>query len=73
MLMMGKYKTYTLKFKAAAIDFSKHHSISETARVFKTDRKRIREWINNEDDVKKQLQCGTADRKRLAGGGTKKR
>ena len=70
---MGKYKVYSLKYKAAAIDYLKHHTISDTAKVFNVDRKRIHEWRDNEENIKEQLQSGNTDRKRVAGGGAKKR
>jgi hypothetical protein len=43
-----KLNCYSIDKKLEAIDYAKNHSIHDTARYFKVDRKRIRYWKSQE-------------------------
>ena len=47
---MGKVSKYTTEFKLSAINWHNEHgeSLHRTAKHFDVDRKRIREWLQNE-------------------------
>jgi hypothetical protein len=47
-----KKNCYSIDKKLEAIDYAKKHSMHETARHFKVDRKRIREWISQEGPLR---------------------
>ena len=71
-----KVKSYTLAFKVAAIDYHKDgHSKEETARHAGVDPKRIRDWVKNEENLKRgleeQVSGSKAKRRRLGGAGRK--
>ena len=57
--------SYSIEYKLEVIAQAKRTSISEASRRFKIDRKRIREWIQNEQ----KLGASNKKRKRLLGGG----
>ena len=44
---------YTMEFKRKVINYAKENFYNEAARKFKIDRKRVREWVNQEDKVLK--------------------
>ena len=48
---MGPKRSFTVQFKLNAIKWHQENGIivSATARTFNVDRKRIREWLENED------------------------
>ena len=58
---------YTMEFKRKVINYAKENSYNGAARKFKIDRKRVREWVNQEDKVLKMK----GKRFRVEGGGRK--
>ena len=44
---------YTMEFKREVINYAKENSYNGAARKFKIDRKRVRDWVNQEDKVLK--------------------
>ena len=50
-----KIKSYTLSFKLLVVKHAKLSSIKTAERKFGFDRKRIREWIQNEGKIQKKL------------------
>ena len=44
---------YTMEFKRKVINYAKENSYNGAARKFKIDRKRVREWVNQDDKVLK--------------------
>ena len=69
-----KTRSYTISFKLAALDFLKFHNVSEAARQFNVDRKRIREWREEEKKLCEEDKMNAQKkRKRLVGGGRKPR
>lgn len=69
-----KTKSYSISYKLAALDFLKFHNVSEAARKFNVDRKRIREWREQEKKLREEDKvCVQKKRKRLSGGGRKPR
>ena len=52
--MPKTYHTYTVQFKVSVIDWHLAHreNISQTAREFEVDRKRVREWLANADKLR---------------------
>ena len=69
-----KTKSYSISYKLAALDFLKFHNVSEATRKLNVDRKRIREWREQEKKLREEDQvCVQKKRKRLSGGGRKPR
>ena len=56
-----------MEFKRKVINYAKENSYNGAARKFKVDRKRVREWVNQEDKVLKVK----GKRFRVEGGGRK--
>jgi hypothetical protein len=48
-------RSYTLKEKLEAMDYAQKHSIKGASLHFKVDRKRIREWKDQKDELKKKF------------------
>ena len=48
---MEKHKVYDGKFKLKAVDVARKKSIATAAREFVVDRKRIWEWLKQEDEL----------------------
>ena len=67
----SKLRSFTIKTKLAAVDYSKTHSIENTAKVFQVETKRIREWRAAAEELEKQYKSGKTTIKRLKGGGRK--
>lgn len=66
--------TYTLALKLNVVDYAKSKSsIKAASDKFKIDRKRIREWMNKEDEIRLKLNSSKKKdkRKRLDGAGRK--
>jgi hypothetical protein len=65
--------SYDLAFKLKVITYAKDHGNSKAAKYFNVDRKRVREWRQNEDRLKgaASVASGSGRRKRLSGGGRK--
>ena len=63
----SKIKAYTMSFKQTAVKFARENSINSAALKFNVDRKRVREWISNIDEISAKK----STRKRLDGGGRK--
>lgn len=65
---MGKpetHKAYSIAFKLKVVEFAKSQGKHKAAKAFNVDRKRVREWSQNEDTLKTL----TKSRKRSSGGG----
>ena len=58
---------YTMEFKRKVINYAKKNSYNGAARKFKINRKRVCEWVNQEDKVLKMK----GKRFRVEGGGPK--
>ena len=58
---------YTMEFKRKVINYAKENSSNGAVRKFKIDRKRVREWVNQDDKVLKMK----GKRFRVEGGGRK--
>lgn len=69
--MPPKYKKYDLVFKIAALDYLKYHSLENTARTFKVDGKRLREWRSKEKSIRETNEENVGARHRLPGAGRK--
>ena len=63
----SKIKAYTMSFKQTAVKFARENSINSAALKFNVDRKRVREWISNIDEISAKK----STRKRLDGDGRK--
>ena len=72
---MKMKRSIDVQDKLRAIDSVKvqKKSITETAKAFKVDRKCIKDWIAKETQLRSAKQAGNGRRKRLSGGGRKKR
>ena len=68
---MPKHRSFTVKFKLEAIDWHRQNggNITQTAKEFGVDRKRIREWLANEDHLMMHRRGSDAKKRRLGGGG----
>ena len=68
---MPKHRSFTVKFKLQALDWHRQNggNITQTAREFGVDRKRIREWLANEDLLMMHRRGSDAKKRRLGGGG----
>ena len=60
-------KKYTLKEKLEVVELAKSRSVRAAAKEAKIDRKRIREWMGQEEDLRRE----DSRRFRLSGGGRK--
>ena len=60
---------YTMELKRKLINYAEENSCNGAARKFKIDRKRVREWVNQEDKVSKMK----GKQFRVEGGGRKLR
>ena len=69
---MPKHRSFNVKWKLNAIDWHRNNGevISRTAREFNVDRKRIREWLAREDELRLHSRGSAAKLKRLHPGGT---
>lgn len=52
--MAKSRKSYSLTFKLEVIRYADAHSLSSAARKYKIDRKMIREWNKNREDITTQ-------------------
>ena len=61
--------------KIEAIEYSKKFTIAGSAKKFKCDRKRVREWRQNENDIRKEFELANCSNKRMRilGGGRKEK
>ena len=59
------HKSYSFAFKLKVIDFAEKHGKYKASKLFKIDRKRVREWCQNKEKLQEGLKC----RRQLAGGG----
>ena len=50
-----KIRSYTLSFKLLVVKHAKMSSIGAAERKFRVDRKRIREWIQNESKIQNKV------------------
>ena len=68
---MPKQNSYTVKYKLEAIKWYRDNgkSIRKTAGYFKVDRKRIREWINKEGELRAHSHGSDAKKRRINCGG----
>ncbi len=66
-----KHKSYDIKFKTRAVKTAKQSTISAASRDFNVDRKRIREWLNQESELLEFKNAGKSRSKRLKGAGRK--
>lgn len=64
---MPKMKSYTVKYKLDVIDWHNSNGKSghKTAKHFKIDRKRIREWLSIEDSLRANSRGKSSERKKL--------
>ena len=64
---MPKRKSYTVAFKIEVINWHMANGgfIKKTAREFEIDRKRVREWLQNEEELRQHLRGKAAKRRRL--------
>ena len=55
--MRKTYHTYTVQFKVGVVDWHLAHgeNVSQTAREFEVDRKRVREWLANADKLRQHF------------------
>jgi hypothetical protein len=69
--MAGKHRSYTVKYKLDVIQWHRDNGavISITARRFDVDRKRVREWIKQEDALTLNRRGKSSMMKRLHPGG----
>ena len=69
----GKIKFYTLSFKLLVVKYAKMPSIGAAEQKFGVDRKRIREWIQNESKIQNKVSSKNRGSftKKLDGGGKK--
>ena len=47
-----RIQSYPIALKLEAAKYARTHSVSQAAREYKVDRKRIREWRNQEEKLK---------------------
>ena len=67
-------RSYDSAFKLKVIDYTGNHSISDTARHFAIDRKRVREWKKQREELQALPQKKeAAGRRRQKGCPTKRR
>ena len=64
-----KYRTYSIEQKLEAVALAQRTSISNAAKTLKIDRKRVREWMNNKQNLTSV--ANPRKTKRLSGGGRK--
>ena len=69
--MSGKRRNYSFEYKLAAFNYLKFASVEKTAKEFKVDTKRIREWREAKNKLESLNATGDGKRKRLEGGGRK--
>ena len=67
--IMGRYSSYTVKFKICAAKYAKENTILESSRKIEVDRKNISEWVQQNDAG--QFRDCAQSAKRLRGGGRK--
>ena len=67
--------TLTVKDKLRAVDFIRLEklSINKVAKMFKVHWKQVHEWLAQEEELRKLMREGKGNRKRLSGGGRKKK
>jgi hypothetical protein len=67
---MPKYRSYTVTFKLEAIAWHRAHggNVSRTAKEYNVDRKRIREWLENEDLLESNRRGKDAKKRRIGAG-----
>ena len=68
---MPKHRSYTVEFKLSVIKWHKEkgESIRKTAREYQIDRKRIREWLKQEDELNSNSRGSDAKKRRISHGG----
>lgn len=44
-------RKYSMEFKKSVIKYAKENSYTSAAKKFNIDRKRVREWVSNEEKV----------------------
>ena len=59
-----KFRSFTLDFKLAAVQCAATHGVGKTAKLFTVDRKRIREWIADEQRLRTLAQAERNTKKR---------
>ena len=71
---MPKNRSYTVTFKLQVIQWHRQNggNVSETARNFNVDRKRVREWMGQEDVLLMHRRGAEAQKKRIGGGASAK-
>ena len=67
----SKRRTYSLSFQLSALEYLKFASVEKTAKEFKVDSKRIREWRESKKKLEDLKAAGESGRKRLQGAGRK--
>ncbi|CAH1791196.1 unnamed protein product [Owenia fusiformis] len=60
---------YTIEYKLQAVEYARPHNISQTAKMFKSNRKCVRSWIQNEAEFRLMMEQGKSYKKRLSGSG----
>ena len=67
---MPKHRSFTVKYKLDAIEWHKDNgaSITKTAKEFAVDRKRIREWLGMEEDLRDNSHGKDVKKRRLHAG-----
>lgn len=56
-------RSFSLSFKARVVRHREEHNITQTALKFNIDRKLVRNWCNQKDDILSH--CLTRDRRRV--------
>lgn len=59
-----KHRSYSVAFKLKVVEYAKSHGKHKASKMFCIDRKRVREWSQNEDSLKTLAKS----RKRSSGG-----
>ena len=64
---MPKIRSFTVQYKLQVIKWHTENgtSIRKTANHFNVDRKRVREWLNNEDHLRANMFGASAKKKHL--------
>ena len=67
----GKRRTYStcINYKLSALEYLKFASVEKTAKEFKVDSKRIREWRESKKKLEDLKAAGESGRKQLPGAG----
>ncbi len=64
---MPRYNSYTIKYKLQVVEWHNNHgrNVSQTAREFSVDRKRVRDWLDTEDVLRMHRRGPDAKKKRI--------